>query len=296
MVQLEERHGAAPLAPEAPSGKGAGDENFPVGSFLLKPALRPHVAAYYAFARAGDDIADNGTLSTRDKIARLDAFASALRGEPGFGEAYAKAHRLRESLIARAIPLDRGLDLLRAFRQDSEKSRYASFEELEAYCALSANPVGRFLIDLHGESPALYGASDALCSALQVLNHIQDCAKDLNELDRVYVPQDWLNLHGARIEDLRRDALTPPLRTVIDRMLARCEAWVAAAQPLARAMVDRRFAWEAHMIVTLAGRLCALLRAHDMLARRVALSKLDFAAAALTGWKVAMFERAPGPR
>jgi hydroxysqualene synthase len=296
MVQLEERPGAAPLAPEAPSGKGAGDENFPVGSFLLKPALRPHVAAYYAFARAGDDIADDGALAPAEKIARLDGFAAALRGEAGFGQGYGKAHRLRESLLARGISLERGLDLLRAFRQDSEKSRYANFEELEAYCALSANPVGRFLIDLHGESPALYEASDSLCSALQVLNHIQDCAKDLQALDRVYVPQDWLHLHGARIEDLRRDALTAPLRTVIDRMLARCAAWITKAQPLARGMKDRRFAWEAHMIVALAARLCALLRAQDMLAKRVALSKLDFAAAALAGWKVAMFERAPGPR
>ncbi len=291
MVQLDERPDAAPLAPEAPSGKGAGDENFPVGSFLLKAELRPHVAAYYAFARAGDDISDDGALSPQEKIARLDAFAAALISEAGFGHGYAKAHRLRESLTARAISLDRGLDLLRAFRQDAEKTRYANFDELEAYCRLSANPVGRFLIDLHGESPALYPASDALCSALQVLNHLQDCAKDLQELNRVYIPQDWLSLHGSRTEDLTRSALTPPLRTVINRMLDRCDAWVLAAQPLARAMKDRRFACEAHMIVALAGRLCVRLRRQDMLAKRVALSKLDFAAAALAGLKIAMFER-----
>lgn len=293
MVQLEERLGAAPLAPEAPSGKGASDENFPVGSFLLRPELRPHVAAYYAFARAGDDIADDGTLTPADKISRLDAFAAALRGEEGFGEGYAKAHNLRISLLARNITLDRGLDLLQAFRQDAEKTRYANFDELEAYCRLSANPVGRFLIDLHGESPTLYSASDALCSALQVLNHVQDCAKDLRELNRVYIPQDWLNSHGSRTEDLTRPVLNAPLRTVIDRMLDRCDAWVAAAQPLARGMKDRRFAWEAHMIVALAGRLGVRLRRQDMLAKRVALSKLDFAAAALEGLKVAMLDRKP---
>lgn len=295
MVQLEERLGAAPLAPEKPSGKGAGDENFPVGSFLLRPDLRAHVAAYYALARAGDDIADDGQLTPADKISRLDAFAAALRGEQGFGQGYSKAHTLRTSLLARDISLDRSLDLLRAFRQDAEKTRYANFEELEAYCRLSANPVGRFLIDLHGESPALYPASDALCSALQVLNHVQDCAKDLREMNRVYIPQDWLSLHGSRTEDLARPALNAPLRTVIDRMLDRCDAWVLAAQPLARAMKDRRFAWEAHMIVALAGRLSALLRRQDMLARRVALTKLDFAAAALEGFRVSVFDRKPGP-
>lgn len=295
MVQLDERQGAAPLAPEAPSGKGAGDENFPVGSFLLKPALRPHVGAYYAFARAGDDIADDAALTPQDKISRLDAFAAALNGAPGYGAGYAKAHALRTSLLACAISLDRGLDLLRAFRQDAQKNRYATLEELEGYCALSANPVGRFLIDLHGESAALYPASDALCSALQVLNHVQDCAKDLKELNRVYIPQDWLQLHGSRTEDLTRPALNAPLRTVIDRLLDRCEAWIAAAQPLGRGMKDRRFAWEAHMIVALAGRLCARLRRQDMLATRVALTKLDFAAAALAGLRVALFDRQPGP-
>ncbi|MBY0447509.1 MAG: squalene synthase HpnC [Hyphomonadaceae bacterium] len=284
---------AVPSAPEKPSGKGAKDENFPVGSFLIRAALRPDVAAYYAFARAGDDIGDDPELSPEEKVHRLDAFAAALRGEPGYGAGYAKAHALRERLQARDIPLARGLDLLSAFRQDALKSRYATFAELEDYCARSANPVGRFLVDLHGESKALYPASDALCSALQVLNHLQDCKKDLLEIDRVYVPADWLAEQGASVEALRGPALTPGLRAVLDRMLERCEAWVQEAQPLARGMRDARFAMEAHTIVSLAARLCVLLRRGDPLAARVALRKSDFAAAGLAGVWLALFGRQP---
>jgi len=285
--------GAAPAAPEAPSGKGANDENFPVGSFLVRPELRPDIAAYYAFARATDDIADDATLSPEEKVARLDGFERALRGEAGLGDGYAKAYRLRERLLARSIPLERGTDLLSAFKQDAVKRRYATFSELEDYCRRSANPVGRFLIDLHGEAAALYPASDALCTALQVLNHVQDCQKDLRALDRAYIPLDWLQLHASRIEDIAAPRLNAPLRSVLNRMLERCEAWVAAAQPLARGMADARFAMEAHTIVTLAGRLCALLRAGDPLATRVKLSKLDFAAAGFSGLWLAAFQRKP---
>lgn len=284
---------AAPAVPEQSSGKGANDENFPVGSFLVRPELRPDIAAYYAFARATDDIADDSTLIPEDKVARLQGFERALLGDESLGEGYAKAYRLRERLLARNIPLERGADLLSAFKQDAVKRRYETFAELEDYCARSANPVGRFLVDLHGESPALYPASDALCTALQVLNHLQDCQKDLRELDRVYIPLDWLKLHASRVEDIALPALNTPLRSVINRMLDRCEAWVAAAQPLARGMADARFAMEAHTIVSLAARLCALLRSGDPLATRVKLSKLDFAAAGVSGLWLAAFGRKP---
>lgn len=293
MIELEERPAAPPPEPEKPSGKGAGDENFPVGSALISPALRPTVAAFYAFARAADDIADDSELSPVEKIARLDAFEAAIDGREGYGEGYAKAHRLREALLARGVTLEHPRALISAFRQDAVKPRYATWSELVDYCTRSANPVGRFLVDLHGEPAALYPASDALCSALQVLNHLQDCGKDLAAIDRVYLPQDWLEEAGSSIEDLKKPALTPGLRQVIDRCLTECEAWVAAARLLARGMRDARFAAEAHTIVALAARLAARLRREDPLAGRVKLSKGDFAAAALAGVGVALFARKP---
>ena len=177
---------------ETPSGKQAGDENFPVGSFLLASRVRPHVATFYKFARAADDIADNPHLSPDDKIGRLDRIAAAISGSGTDDPALAKAHRMRESLGKTAVGPKHCLDLLAAFKQDAIKQRYADWSELMGYCELSANPVGRFLLDLHGESQLIYPVADALCTALQVINHLQDVQADYRELNRVYLPLDWM--------------------------------------------------------------------------------------------------------
>ena len=171
---------------EMPSGKGAGDENFPVGSRLLPARLRPHVAIFYAFARAADDIADNGQLDGTEKIARLDLFEAVVtgqdRGDPN-NTGLAKAARMAASLVETGVTTRHCVDLLAAFKLDARKSRYADWDELMGYCELSANPVGRYLLDLHGEDARLYPASDGLCSALQVLNHLQDIKDDLRNID-----------------------------------------------------------------------------------------------------------------
>ncbi|NWG72527.1 MAG: squalene synthase HpnC [Parvularculaceae bacterium] len=283
-VLADSKAAAAPLAgAETPSGKGARDENFPVGSFLLPKRLRPHVATYYAFARAIDDIADNGDLSANEKIARLRAFDAALKGEPGYGEAYAKAHALRESMRQTGVPTVHGSDLVAAFVQDSVKLRYRTWEELLGYCALSANPVGRYLLDLHGEDRAGYRYSDALCTVLQIINHLQDCGNDRRNLDRVYLIGEWMAAEGASVEDLDRNALTPGLRRVVDRMLDGCDALMTDARRLPGALKSRHLAMESAVIVNLAARLITLLRKGDPLASRVALSKLDFARCGIGG-------------
>ena len=270
-------------AAETPSGKGAGDENFPVGSFLLPKPLRPHVATFYAFARAIDDIADNPELSSEEKISRLKAFDAALKGAPGYGEEFAKAHRLRESMAAMNVPTKHGSDLIAAFVQDSVKSRYANWDELLGYCALSANPVGRYLLDLHGEDPRGYLYSDALCTVLQIINHLQDCGDDRRELDRVYIIGDWLAEEGGAIEDLDKPATSPALRKVMDRMLAGCDALMVDARQLPAALKSKHLAMESAVIINLAARLIARLKKGDPLATRVALSKIDFATCGLTG-------------
>lgn len=272
-----------PAGAETPSGKGAADENFPVGSFLLPRRLRPHVAKFYAFARAIDDIADNGALSATEKITRLQAFDAALKGEPGYGEAYAKAHALRESMREIGVPTVHGSDLVAAFVQDAVKLRYRTWNELLGYCALSANPVGRYLLDLHEEDRAGYRYSDALCTVLQVVNHLQDCGDDRRNLDRVYIIGDWLAAEGGAIEDLDKPALTPALRRVIDRMLDGCDVLMKDARALPGALRSRHLAMESAVIVNLAARLIARLRRGDPLASRIALSKLDFARAGVGG-------------
>ncbi len=273
---------------EVPSGKGAADENFPVGSRLLDRRLRPHVAAYYAFARAIDDIADNNILAPGDKIARLTAFGTALCDGTGDHRDFAKAHRLRRALMEKNIDVRRGLDLVDAFRQDATKGRYSDWHDLMHYCDRSAAPVGRFLLDLHGESEAGYPASDALCNALQVLNHLQDCQNDYRDFDRVYLPLDWLGEVGGRVEHLDGSSSTPALRTVIDRCLDGVDGLLDKAAALPRQLNSRRLAMEAAVIIQLANRLSRRLRRADPLAGRVALTKLDFIRCGVVGIATAL--------
>lgn len=257
---------------ETPSGKDAAGENFPVGSFLLARSLRPHVAAFYAFARAADDIADNPALSPQDKVARLDAFEDALlhgSRDPGL----ARPDRLRTSLADCGVSAIHARELLAAFRQDAVRTRYASWDDLMAYCRLSASPVGRYLLDLHGEDPAGYAASDPLCDALQVINHLQDCVADWREMDRVYLPQDWMAAAGTSDAELGLPALTPGLRTVLGRCLDGCEALMVRARRLPGRLRSRRLGAESAVIAALADRLIAALRSGDPLAGRVALSR-----------------------
>jgi squalene synthase HpnC len=267
---------------ETPSGKGAGDENFPVGSWLLPRPLRPHVATYYAFARAIDDIADNPALAADDKIRRLDGFANALTSGSA-DPAYAKANALRRTLSETGISPRHGLDLISAFKQDSVKHRYADWNELIDYCLRSAAPVGRFLCDLHGEDKALYPLSDALCNALQVINHLQDCAKDFAEIDRVYLPGDWMNAAGTSVDDLSKTAATPGLRRVIDQCVEGTERLLVEARRLPKAMRHKSLAAETAIIVSIADALTKKLGRQDPVAMRVALGPMGFAGAAVSG-------------
>ncbi|MGF1501963.1 MAG: squalene synthase HpnC [Paracoccaceae bacterium] len=265
---------------ETPSGKGASDENFPVGSWLIARALRPHVARYYAFARATDDIADNPALSPEDKIRRLDLFDQGLA--PG-ATAPEIAVRLRDSLAATGVPVETARDLLIAFRQDAIVTRYADWDALLTYCRYSAHPVGRYLMALHGEDPALGPMGDALCAALQILNHLQDIKADAAGLDRVYLPEDWLAAEGVTRADLEAERASPGLRRVIDRCLDGTDALLDRSEPLAGAMRARRLGAETAVIQRLARRLSTRLRGEDPLAGRVKHRASDLAAGAIAG-------------
>jgi len=261
------------------SGKDRGDENFPVGSLLISRALRPHVHAFYAFARNADDIADSATLPADEKIARLDTMEAVLLGRRKAGSP--SALRLRASLAAIGVTARHATDLLIAFRRDATQQRYASWDELYDYCRYSAMPVGRHVLDLHGEDRATHAPSDALCTSLQVLNHLQDCAKDLAMLDRCYLPRDLLTRHGATIDDLRRPRQTGGLRAVFDALLDRVDALNAEAADLPRRTRSRRLRLETAVIVGLARRLTNRLRFGDPLATRVKLTKGDAAVSLL---------------
>lgn len=266
---------------EHPSGKDRSAENFPVGSWLIRRPLRPHVHAFYRFARNADDVADASDLPSDEKLRRLDRMEAVLDGAPGDDAPAAAA--MRASLAATNISAAHCHELLGAFRQDAVKKRYADWGELMGYCRLSAAPVGRFLLDLHGESRQAWPASDALCAALQVINHLQDCAEDLRALDRVYVPEDMLAAEGIDVESLRGAQASPALRRVLDRAVAATRPMVSRAGALPGQIGSAGLRREAAIIVALADRLLNELARRDPLAERVKLGPLGVAAAAIAG-------------
>ena len=268
---------------ETPSGKTAADENFPVGSWLLPARLRPHIATFYAYARAIDDIADNPDLQPDDKIRRLEGFAAAVQGVDTASPGLRAAHAIRRSLAATRVTDRHCLDLVSAFKQDAVKQRYESWNDLIGYCNLSAAPVGRYLVDLHGESAATYPASDALCNALQVVNHLQDCGDDYRALDRVYLPQDWMAAAEADVSALGGRRATDALRRVLDRCLDATDQLLVLAGRLPSQLRNTRFAMESAAIVAIAKRLSTELRRRDPLAERVVLTKAQYLGCGASG-------------
>lgn len=269
---------------ETPSGKGRGDENFPVGSWLIRRELRPHVHAFYRFAREADDIADNPHLAAEDKVRRLARMEAVLDGAPGADSPAAAA--MRRSLAETGVTAQHCRDVLHAFTMDATKLRYRDWDDLMGYCRYSATPVGRQVLDLHGESRDSWRWSDPLCDALQVLNHLQDCVADYRALNRVYLPARDLADCGSRLEDLAAPRVSPGLRRVIDRLLDGTDALIDKARALPRSVQSPGLRRETAVIVTLAERLAHRLRRGDPLAARVGLTGGDFALSLLLGlWR-----------
>jgi squalene synthase HpnC len=246
------------------SGKGHQDENFPVASVLLKPQHRAPIMAFYRFARAADDVADHPTADATEKLARLAELRRGLDGA-GAAEAVALGHIQRE----RGVDPVHAHELLDAFVQDVTVNRYADWASLMAYCRLSAMPVGRFVLDVHGEDRAIWPLSDALCAGLQVINHLQDCAKDYRALDRVYLTADALAATGASIADLAAERATPALLATIRAMAEQTGDLLRVSAPFAGAIRDRRLAAEVAIIQRLAESLTGRLLRRDPLSERV---------------------------
>jgi len=260
---------------ELQSGKGHKDENFPVASFLIAPRNRPPVLAFYHFVRAADDVADNPSASADEKLALLEQMRASLMGE---SDAAAEGVRLRAALAERGLSPVHALDLLEAFRRDCTKLRYRDWADLIDYCRYSAMPVGRFVLDVHGESRDLWPANDALCAALQVINHLQDCGKDYRELNRVYIPEPMLAEAGLDVSALGDAQARSALLGVIAALAERNAGLLETSRPFARAIRDRRLALEVDLIQTLADDLNTKLLTRDPLSQDVHHSKGDVVA------------------
>jgi squalene synthase HpnC len=262
------------------SGKGHRDENFPVASFLIHPRHRGAILAFYNFVRTADDIADHATLPPAEKLALLDRLEAGLLGASVEDEV---AVRLRAALAERNLAPKHAQDLIAAFKLDVTKLRYRDWDDLIAYCALSAMPVGRFVCDVHGEGRSVWPANDALCAALQIINHLQDCKEDFLNLDRVYVPQDALAATGATVEALGAERATPALLDCLHKLAARTERLLGESDHFALSISDTRLALEVAVINTLAHRLTGLLQVRDPLHDKVHLAPAAVAGLSLVG-------------
>ncbi|MFJ7441123.1 squalene synthase HpnC [Methylorubrum thiocyanatum] len=280
---------ALQTATDARTGKGQHDENFPVASHLIHPRNRGAILAFYNYVRAGDDVADHTGLSPERKIEMLDALADALTGKGGSDPS---VEPLKRELASHGLPPTHALELLDAFRMDARKSRYADWDELIHYCRYSAMPVGRFVLDVHGEDPArVYPTSDAICAALQVLNHLQDCGKDFRNLDRVYIPLDVMGKHGADVAMLGADKATPELRAVIRELAERTLMLLEEGAPLPNRIDDFRLSLEIAAIHRLAVVLTKGLLTRDPLSEKVHHGKAAFALTALGGIAATLVRR-----
>ena len=265
---------------EARSGKGHRDENFPVASRLIHPRHRAPILAFYEFVRTADDIADHATLTPPEKLALMDQLEATLLGR---NDDDPVAVALRSQLAARQLTPRHAQDLLTAFRMDVTKLRYRDWDDLIGYCTYSAMPVGRYVLDVHGESRALWPANDALCAALQIINHLQDCGKDYRNLDRVYIPLDVLSTTGARVEELGAGPASAALLDAIHKLARRTGDLLRDSRPFSAGIEDARLALEVAVIQTFAERLAAVLARRDPLSQRVHLGKAGVAGFGLVG-------------
>jgi hydroxysqualene synthase len=262
------------------SGKGHRDENFPVASWLIHPRHRKVILAFYNFVRTADDIADHAELPPGEKLNLLARLGGGLTGA---NREDAAAVQLRAALAERGLSPKHAQDLLAAFKLDVTKLRYRDWDDLIGYCSLSAMPVGRFVLDVHGESRATWPANDALCAALQIINHLQDCRNDYLNLNRVYVPLNALAASGAAVEALGEPQASPALLACLHRLAERTERLLSESDVFSTLINDWRLGLEVSVINTLAHRLTRLLRARDPLRDRVHLRPSAVAALTIAG-------------
>ena len=215
-------------------------ENFPVASILMPKRLRKPVAAIYHFARAADDIADEGELSNEERLQQLNDFRDELihiaANETPLMPLF---QHLAVEVKAHALPLQPMHDLLDAFSQDVVKKRYANYDELLDYCRRSANPVGTLLLHLYEEAtPVNLAYSDAICTSLQLINFWQDVAKDI-AISRIYLPQDEMARFGVTEEQVVQARCDDAWRNLMKFQIERARELMLYGKPLGTILTGR---------------------------------------------------------
>ncbi len=259
------------------SGKSYSDENFPVASFLMTKKIRSIVRVFYFFARMADDIADHQKLSSNQKKNILLFFDNAI------SKSKKTNNKVLDKMIARFKELPSGKkysrNLLKAFIMDASNKKYKNWNDLLYYCKFSANPVGRFVIDAVNEKKnieKIYEASDSLCTALQIINHIQDCKKDFKELNRVYIPESFFKKYSLDKKILRKSKSIENFERLKIEIVDNVLVSLRKTKLGLREIQSWRLRKETLIILNIAKRLCNLLKINDPLEKQIKLSRIDF--------------------
>jgi squalene synthase HpnC len=259
-------------------------ENFPVASILLPRRLVPAVEAIYAFARSADDLADEGDAAPAERLAALQAYEAALDGiAAGAPPDHPMFRRLAAVLEEFKLPLQPLRDLLSAFKQDVVTTRYPDFPRLRDYCRRSADPVGRLMLGLYGvDDPVSLRESDAICTALQLINFWQDVAIDIAK-GRIYLPLDDLARFGVTQDAIEQGRADPAWRALMRFEVDRARALMLEGAPLATRLPGR-IGWELRMVVQGGLRILEAIERvdYDVFRRRPRLKRLDWLT---VGWR-----------
>ena len=259
-------------------------ENFPVASWILPRKMRLPTAAIYAFARRADDLADEGELTDTQRLNQLNQLAGQIKqlykGKASDDPVFIA---LADTVKRFSLPENLFLDLIDAFKQDVTQKRYADFGELMQYCRRSANPIGRLMLHLYGETERKSLAqSDAVCSALQLINFYQDMAQDYIELGRIYIPQDEIRASFVNETYFKNQRTDGPMILLMRKQYERAHKLLQGGAPLGKTLKGR-FGFEIRLIIAAGSRILLKLdkQTDDLFSR----PRLEFADWLWVFWK-----------
>ena len=263
------------------SGKTEKDENFPVSSFLISSENKTHIKNFYIFARTADDIADHKKLSSREKIKILKILDQNLK-EQRKGS-YVFIDDLIETLKNTKVSAQLPRNLLKAFIMDASKNRYENWSELINYCNFSASPVGRFVVDLHNEEnksdkkrlQKIYDGCDNLCNSLQILNHIQDCKDDFENMNRIYIPKEYFRNEKIKAEEIIEKDKRENVLKILRQCLENVDILLEKSKKTIVLIRTPSLKKETMVIFNIAKKLCWLLKRNDPIKKKVKLSRIE---------------------
>ena len=249
-------------------------ENFPVAFFLMPKKIRTVISDYYAVARMADDIADSPALSQSEKLEKLEELE---RGK------YLSSQKLYESFSQHNLSPALVTDLFVAFRKDAQNDKYETWAELVNYCKYSAVPVGRFMLAAFNENPAAQLSSNSLCTALQLINHLQDIKNDAMTLQRIYLPQDLMIKHGVSDADLTTEISSSGLKNLINELLGNIRNLLKDAENMPQMISSHSLRMDVFIILSLAKALVKKIETGDVLFRNIKLSRVDWLKSIVSG-------------